>query len=124
MTSPSDIKCRRDFRQETFHLNGHPIPKSPKIRYLRMMSYQNCALILDVQQTLQKTRNWLNLLYRIRVRTAKTLIHTYNSFIRPVVEYRAPIYALLQLSLLKQISCIDIRAWTSSDYPSNSAHCH
>ncbi|CAH1365580.1 unnamed protein product, partial [Tenebrio molitor] len=65
------------------------------------------------RQTLKKSRNRANLLYRIRGRIrgcdSKTLYHTYKSYIRPVIEYRAPIYVTLYPALLHQISACERR---------------
>jgi hypothetical protein len=89
-------------------LNNQAIPKLQHIRYLGVTFSKNCTLNQDVKETLKKSRNRAYLLYRIRGRIRggdpKTLYHTYKSFIRPVIEYRAPIYATLYPALLRQIS--------------------
>ncbi|KAH0818862.1 hypothetical protein GEV33_003929 [Tenebrio molitor] len=46
---------------------------------------------------------------RIRGCDSKTLYHTYKSYIRPVIEYRAPIYATLYPALLHQIFACERR---------------
>jgi hypothetical protein len=94
-------------------LNNHAIPKLQHIRYLGVTFSKNCTLNQDVKETLKKSRNRANLLYRIRGRIrgcdSKTLYHTYKSYIRPVIEYRAPIYATLYPALLHQISACERR---------------
>jgi hypothetical protein len=75
-------------------LNNQAIPKLQHIRYLGVTFSKNCTLNQDVKETLKKSRNRANLLYRIRGRIrgcdSKTLYHTYKSYIRPVIEYRGP----------------------------------
>jgi hypothetical protein len=94
-------------------LNNQVIPKLQHIRYLGVTFSKNCTLNQDVKETLKKSRNRANLLYRIRGRIrgcdSKTLYHTYKSYIRPVIEYRAPIYATLYPALLHQISACERR---------------
>jgi hypothetical protein len=94
-------------------LNNQAIPKLQHIRYLGVTFSKNCTLNQDVKETLKKSRNRANLLYRIRGRIrgcdSKTLYHTYKSYIRPVIEYRAPIYATLYPALLHQISACERR---------------
>jgi hypothetical protein len=94
-------------------LNNQAIPKLQHIRYLDVTFSKNCTLNQDVKETLKKSRNRANLLYRIRGRIrgcdSKTLYHTYKSYIRPVIEYRAPIYATLYPALLHQISACERR---------------
>jgi hypothetical protein len=94
-------------------LNNQAIPKLQHIRYLGVTFSKNCTLNEDVKETLKKSRNRANLLYRIRGRIrgcdSKTLYHTYKSYIRPVIEYRAPIYATLYPALLHQISACERR---------------
>ncbi|XP_068918450.1 uncharacterized protein [Tenebrio molitor] len=89
------------------------IPKLQHIRYLGVTFSKNCTLHQDVKETLKKSRNRANLLYSIRGRIrgcdSKTLYHTYKSYIRPVIEYRAPIYATLYPALLHQISACERR---------------
>jgi hypothetical protein len=94
-------------------LNNQAIPKLQHIRYLGVTFSKNCTLNQDVKETLKKFRNRANLLYRIRGRIrgcdSKTLYHTYKSYIRLVIEYRAPIYATLYPALLHQISACERR---------------
>ncbi|KAH0809408.1 hypothetical protein GEV33_013383 [Tenebrio molitor] len=57
----------------------------------------------------------------------KTLFHTYKSFIRPVTEYRAPIYASLYPASLKQISACErriLRRIFRLHYTFPSSHLH
>jgi hypothetical protein len=102
-------------RHQAPHLlvNNQAIPKLQHIRYLGVTFSKNCTLNQDVKETLKKSRNRANLLYRIRGRIrgcdSKTLYHTYKSYIRPVIEYRAPIYATLYPALLHQISACERR---------------
>jgi hypothetical protein len=53
----------------------------------------------STQTSNKPSRNRANLLYHIRGRIhgchSKPLNHTYKTFIRPIVDYRAPIYASL-----------------------------
>jgi hypothetical protein len=95
------------------NLNNQVIPKLQHIRYLGVTFSKNCTLNQDVNETPKKSRNRANLLYRIRGRIngcdSKTLYHTYKSYIRPVIEYRAPIYATLYPALLHQISACERR---------------
>jgi hypothetical protein len=102
-------------RHRALHLllNNQAIPKLQHIRYLGVTFSKNCTLNQDVKETLKKSRNRANLLYRIRGRIrgcdSKTLYHTYKSYIRPVIEYRAPIYVTLYPALLHQISACERR---------------
>jgi hypothetical protein len=102
-------------RHQASHLllNNQAIPKLQHIRYLGVTFSKNCTLNQDVKETLKKSRNRANLLYRIRGRIrgcdSKTLYHTYKSYIRPVIEYLAPIYATLYPALLHQISACERR---------------
>jgi hypothetical protein len=93
-------------------LNNQAIPKLQHIPYLGVTFSKNCTLNQDVKETLKKSRNRTNLLYRIlrRIRgcNPKTL-YTYKSFIRSVIEYRAPICATLYPALLHQISACERR---------------
>jgi hypothetical protein len=92
-----------------------PSPPSPTQQPVHSQTHfaKNCTLNQDVNETLKKSRNRANLLYRIRGRIRgcdpKTLYHTYKTFIRPVIEYRAPIYATLYSALLHQISACERR---------------
>jgi hypothetical protein len=94
-------------------LNNQAIPKLQHIRYLGVTFSKNCTLNQNVKETLKKSRNRANLLYRIRGRIrgcdSKIQYHTYKSYIRPVIEYRAPIYATLYPALLHQISACERR---------------
>jgi hypothetical protein len=96
-------------------LNNQAIPKLQHIRYLGVTFSKNCTLNQDVKETELKSRfrNRANLLYRIRGRIRgcdpKILYHTYKSFIRPVIEYRAPICATLYPALLHQTSACERR---------------
>ncbi|KAJ3629920.1 hypothetical protein MTP99_014282 [Tenebrio molitor] len=80
-------------KEKTF---GPPSPTQQPVHSQTHFA-KNCTLNQDVNETLKKSRNRANLLYRIRGRIRgcdpKTLYHTYKTFIRPVIEYRAPIYA-------------------------------
>jgi hypothetical protein len=107
------------------------IPKLQHIRYLGVTFSKNCTLHQDVKETLKKSRNRANLLYSIRGRIrgcdSKTLYHTYKSYIRPVIEYRAPIYATLYPALLHQISACERRMLRSifrlpDRFPSDNLH--
>jgi hypothetical protein len=109
-------------------LNNQAIPKLQHISYLGVTFSKNCTLNQDVKETLKKSRNRTNLLYRIRGRIRgcdpKTLYHTYKSFIRPVIEYRAPIYATLYPAILHQISACERRMLRRipDRFPSNNLH--
>jgi hypothetical protein len=114
-----------------FLLNNQAIPKLQHIRYLGVTFSKNCTLNQDVKETLKKSRNRANLLYRIRGRIRgcdpKTLYHTYKTFIRPVIEYRAPIYATLYPARLQQISACERRMLRrifrlSGRFPSDNLH--
>ncbi|KXZ75901.1 hypothetical protein TcasGA2_TC031880 [Tribolium castaneum] len=94
-------------------LNNQQIPHLKTIKYLGVTFSHACSLAPDIHETLKKVRNRLNLLYLIRGRlhgcNPQTFLHTYNSFIRPVIEYRAPIYASIPLNQLLQIASIERR---------------
>jgi hypothetical protein len=95
-------------------LNNQGILKLQHIRYLGVTFSKNCTFNQDVKETLKKSRHRANLLYRIRGRIRgcdpKTLYHTYKTFIRPVIKYRAPIYATLYPARLQQISACEKNA--------------
>lgn len=87
--------------------NNQPIPLSNQARYLGITFQHTCSLYLDLQETLRKARNRSNLLRRIQGRfrgcDVQSLLHTYNTFIRPILDYRAPIYASLKPRLFQLI---------------------
>ncbi|KAJ3616946.1 hypothetical protein MTP99_018889 [Tenebrio molitor] len=90
MSYPGQKQPQRQF--DNLHINNLPIPKLKTIRYLGKPS---------------------NLLYHIRGRIhgchPKTLNHTYKTFIRPIIDYRAPIYASLPQKTLNQIAACERR---------------
>jgi hypothetical protein len=113
MTHSRASRTRSLLQNQNLTLNNSPIPLLQNIRYLGVTFSHNCTLNQDLKETLKKTRNRANLLYRVRGHfrgcDPKTLFHTYKSFIRPVTEYRAPIYASLYPASLKQISACERR---------------
>ncbi|EFA08371.1 putative RNA-directed DNA polymerase from transposon BS-like Protein [Tribolium castaneum] len=88
-----------DPRDITITLDNTPIDLVPSTRYLGITYTHTCSLDTDLQNTLKKVRNRSNLLRHLMGNFqgchSRTLLHTYNTFIRPVIEYRAPIYASL-----------------------------
>ncbi|CAH1384442.1 unnamed protein product, partial [Tenebrio molitor] len=82
-----------------------------QIRYLGITFSSTCTLHADLNITLKKALNRANLLYLIRGRfrgcNSATLLHTYNAFIRPVLEYRALIYPSLPKRALFKISSFE-----------------
>jgi hypothetical protein len=65
----------------------------------------------STQTSNKPSRNRANLLYHIRGRIhgchSKPLNHTHKTFIRPIVDYRAPIYASLPQKTLNQIAACE-----------------
>ena len=87
------------------------IPQYKTVRYLGITFSDNCSLNPDLENTLKKIRNRSNLLHQIRGRISgcnhQTLKHTYNTFIRPICDYRAPIYATLSKKSLHKITACE-----------------
>ncbi|EFA13674.2 hypothetical protein TcasGA2_TC008560 [Tribolium castaneum] len=108
-------KCSRRALSQPIQLllNNQQIPHLKTIKYLGVTFSHTCSLAPDINETLKKVRNRANLLYLIRGRlhgcSPQTLLYTYNSFIRPVIEYRAPIYASIPLNQLLQIASTERR---------------
>ncbi|RZC42698.1 RVT 1 domain containing protein, partial [Asbolus verrucosus] len=102
---PND-RCLREPPRLT--LNNRLISPSNSVRYLGINFTHTYSLKSDLQITLKKVRNQANLLRQIRSRLAgcnpQTLVHTFNIFIRPLIEYRAPFYASLPPRLQNQIA--------------------
>ncbi|KAH0809453.1 hypothetical protein GEV33_013339 [Tenebrio molitor] len=98
-TFPKAQKQRTLFTQSRLTINRDVIPKSNTVQYLGMTVSSTCTLQADLKATLKKARNRANLLYKIRGRSRgyapQTLLHTYNSFIQPVFEYRVLLYSTL-----------------------------
>jgi hypothetical protein len=98
-TFPKAQKQRTLFTQSRLIINRDVIPKNNTVQYLGITVSSTCTLHADLKATLKKARNRANLLYKIRGRlrgcAPETLLHTYNSFIRPVFEYRALLYSTL-----------------------------
>ena len=99
----------RDLHNLTLH--NQPMPKLKSIRYPGVTVSQPCSLLADLELTLKKFRNRANLLHLIRARirscNTKALLHTYKSFIRPVIEYQAPLYASLSRRALNRIQACE-----------------
>ena len=120
-----------DFSLTKLTLHNQPIPKSKSIKYLGITFSRTCSLLADLELTLKKVRNRANLLSLIRGRirgcNPKTLLFTYKSFIRPIIEYRAPLYASLSQRSLNKISACErkiLRRILKLDpnYPSMHVH--
>jgi hypothetical protein len=98
-TFPKAQKQRTLFTQSRLIINRDVIPKNNNVQYLGITVSSTCTLHADLKATLKKARNRANLLYKIRGRlrgcAPETLLYTYNSFIRPVIEYRALLYSTL-----------------------------
>jgi exonuclease III len=98
-TFPKAQKQRTLFTQSRLIINRDVIPKNNTVQYLGITVSSTCTLHADLKATLKKARNRANLLYKIRGRlrgcAPETLLYTYNSFIRPVIEYRALLYSTL-----------------------------
>jgi hypothetical protein len=98
-TFPKAQKQRKLFTETRLTINRDVIPKSNTVQYLGITVSSTCTLHADLKATLKKARNRANLLYKIRGRSRgyapQTLLHTYNSFIQPVFEYRVLLYSTL-----------------------------
>jgi hypothetical protein len=131
MTHSRASRTRALLQNHNLTLNNTPIPLHKNIRYLGVTFSQNCTLNQDLKETLKKTRNRANLLYRVRGRIRgcdpKTLLHTYKTFIRPITEYRSPLYASLYPASLNQLSACErriLRRIFRLHYSFPSAHLH
>jgi hypothetical protein len=117
-TFPKACKQPLLFSKIPLKINNQTIPKTNSVRYLGITFSSTCTLHADLNLTLKKARNRANLLYLIRGRfrgcNSATLLHTYNAFIRPVLEYRALIYPSLPKRALFKI--LDYQ------HPSNTLH--
>jgi exonuclease III len=130
-TFPKACKQPLLFSKIPLKINNQTIPKTNTVRYLGITFSSTCTLHADLNLTLKKARNRANLLYLIRGRfrgcNSATLLHTYNAFIRPVLEYRALIYPSLPKRALFKISSFErhiLRNIFRLDYqhPSNTLH--
>jgi hypothetical protein len=130
-TFPKACKQPLIFSKIPLKINKQTIPKTNTVRYLGITFSSTCTLHADLNLTLKKARNRANLLYLIRGRfrgcNSATLLHTYNAFIRPVLEYRALIYPSLPKRALFKISSFErhiLRNIFRLDYqhPSNTLH--
>ncbi|KAJ3655524.1 hypothetical protein Zmor_014651 [Zophobas morio] len=105
MSYPRAFTKQRKFRESGLTLHAEQIPKQNTVRYLGITFSHNCSLNPDLETSLKKVRNRSNLLYHIRGCTRgcnpETLKFTYNTYIRPIIDYRAPIYATLSKKCLK-----------------------
>ncbi|KAJ3631877.1 hypothetical protein MTP99_012982 [Tenebrio molitor] len=113
MTHSRASRTRALLQNHNLTLNNTPIPLHKNIRYPGVTFSQNCTLNQDLKETLKKTKNRANLLYRVRGRIRgcdpKPLLHTYKTFIRPIAEYRSPLYASLYPASLNQLSACERR---------------
>ena len=111
MTYPGATSKRHKFTQSRLTLHAEQIPQHKTVRYLGITFSDNCSLTPDLETTLKKIRNRSNLLSLIRGRihgcNPQTLKHTYNTFIRPIIDYRAPIYATLSKKSLHKITACE-----------------
>ncbi|KAJ3665383.1 hypothetical protein Zmor_000880 [Zophobas morio] len=128
---PHAIPKQYAFSRTKLTLHNQPIPKQKTIKYLGITFSQTGSLLADLDLTLKKIRNRANLLYLIRGRirgcNTETLLHTYKSFIRPVIEYRAPLYASLSQRILNRILTSErkiLRRILKLDYKFPSSHVH
>lgn len=100
-------KTRRKLSKIKLTINSIPIPLSPKTTYLGITLQPTMSLDKDISATIAKIRKRTNILKMINSNykgcNTETLIHTYKTFIRPLIDYRAPIYASanqIQLNLI------------------------
>lgn len=81
-------------------LNNSPIPLLRDIKYLGITFDQYANFQTDLQNSLRKLRNRFNLLRLLRGRLggcdSRTLHFTYNTFMRPILEYRSVVYSALK----------------------------
>jgi hypothetical protein len=102
---PNPLKSQSILMQDKNHHNTNsPISASTiyqslnKKRFATSVSHSPTTAP-STQTSNKPSRNRANLLYHIRGRIhgchSKPLNHTYKTFIRPIVDYRAPIYASL-----------------------------
>lgn len=89
------------------------IPLQDDIVYLGIKFHRTLNWSKDIQDCLNKLRNRANLIGALRGRVRGchplTLQHTYKTFIRPVIDYRAPIYATLSHRYIKSLASCERR---------------
>lgn len=78
---------------------GERIHLQDEIVYLGVRFNKTLNWAPDLKTTLNKFRNRSNLLKALTVRLKgckpDTLLHTYKTFVRPLIDYRAPLYSTL-----------------------------
>ncbi|KAJ3645701.1 hypothetical protein Zmor_023341 [Zophobas morio] len=131
MSYPHAFKKQRKFRESRLTLHAEQIPKQNTVRYLGITFSHNCSLNPDLETSLKKVRNRCNLLYHIRGRirgcNPETLKFTYNTYIRPIIYYRAPIYATLAKKSLEKIAACErkiLHRIYRLNYKFSSMHVH
>lgn len=108
-----DLGKRRKQQHEDVHviLGNTPLTLTDEITYLGMKFNRTLNWNSDLNFILGKIRNRSNLLSALRGRIRgcdpKTLQHTYKTFIRPLIDYRAPLYCTLKPTQLKQIAACE-----------------
>ena len=97
----ANMTTRPTFAQTDVRLTfwGEELRLQDDISYLGVRFYKTLSLTPDINITIDKIRNRSNLLKALKVRlngcSPETLLHTYKTFVRPVVDYRAPLYSTL-----------------------------
>ncbi|XP_072398336.1 uncharacterized protein [Diabrotica undecimpunctata] len=94
------------------------------VRFTRTLNWK-----ADVQETLDSMRQRFNLLKvlsgKLGGTSSKTLLHTYKTFVRPIVEYKACIHTSLNARQLNAITATErriLRYCMRKDWSYPSAH--
>lgn len=95
-------KLRRRLPNNKLTINNTPIPMSNQTKYLGITLTNSSSLNNDLKTTLSKIRQRASILKLINCNykgcNPDTLLHTYKTFIRPLIDYRAPLYASINPS--------------------------
>ncbi|EFA13629.1 putative RNA-directed DNA polymerase from transposon X-element-like Protein [Tribolium castaneum] len=100
------------FQTRNIHLSlwNIQIPLSNEVRYLGISFHKYGNFSSDLNATLRKVRQRAGIISRLRGGlqgcSSETLHHTYKTFIRPVIEFRAVLYVSLNSPEIERlISC-------------------
>lgn len=111
--------------------NNLDIPLKDEATYLGIKFHKFIALKPDIDAILIKVRKRAKLLSMLTSKlngcSSKTLLHTYKCFIRPLLDYRAPVYAALNKKQISRLEACERKILRRIfrlhyKYPSNLVH--
>ncbi len=117
---PNSKRTSQNPQLVNVNLLGVRLAQQTEVDYLGVRFSRTLNWSSDVQRTLDKMRKRASLLGALCGRIGRcnpdTLIHTYNSFIRPVAEYRAIPYGVLPTHLSHKLTTLERRILRRCQY--------